>query len=310
MGNINPRVDLAFKKIFGVEENKDLLIALINSIVSDEDQLVDLTLLNPYNAKNFQNDKLSILDIKAQNHEGKLYNIEMQITDEKHYDKRALYYWGKLYSNQLKESESYGKLSKAIGIHILNFSCIKGQDKYHNRFVIKEKDSNQHYFKDLELHTIELQKFADDLSDELSDLVDKIKTSLDIWVSFLTKYDLLSKSGVPQNMRAQPIDKAIHVLEVMSLSGVERTAYEDHLKWMRDQTSTVERVREDSFAEGEAKGRAEGEAKGRAEGEAKKATATARKMLEKGSDVDFVSECTGLSISEVEKIKRDISARN
>ena len=94
MGNINPRVDLAFKKIFGVEENKDLLIALIYSIVSDEDQLVDLTLLNPYNAKNFQNDKLSILDIKAQNHEGKLYNIEMQITDEKHYDKRALYYWG------------------------------------------------------------------------------------------------------------------------------------------------------------------------------------------------------------------------
>ena len=203
-------------------------------------------------------------------------------------------------------SESYGKLSKAIGIHILNFSCIKGQDKYHNRFIITEQDSNQHYFKDLELHTIELQKFADNLSDELSDLVDKIKTSLDIWVSFLTKYDLLSKSGVPQNMQAQPIDKALHILEVMNLSTVERNAYEDHLKWMRDQASTVERVRENSFAEGEAKGRAEGEAKGAQE----KASTTAKKMLEKGSDINFIAECTGLSISEIEKIKCEISTKN
>ncbi|MCP4924213.1 MAG: hypothetical protein GY915_09370, partial [bacterium] len=60
--DINPRVDLAFKKIFGVEENKDLTISLINSIVSEEDQIKDLTLLNPYNSQNFAQDKLSILD--------------------------------------------------------------------------------------------------------------------------------------------------------------------------------------------------------------------------------------------------------
>jgi predicted transposase/invertase (TIGR01784 family) len=56
MTYINPRVDIAFKKIFGVEENKDLLISLINSIVSEQDQVTDLTLLNPYNNKNFAND--------------------------------------------------------------------------------------------------------------------------------------------------------------------------------------------------------------------------------------------------------------
>ena len=53
MEKISPRVDLAFKKIFGVEENKDLLISLINSIVGTEDQVSDITLLNPYNPKNF-----------------------------------------------------------------------------------------------------------------------------------------------------------------------------------------------------------------------------------------------------------------
>ena len=90
---ISPRIDIAFKKIFGVEENKDLLISLINSIVSNEDQVADVILLNPYNVKNFKTDKLSILDIKAKGIDGKQFNVEIQITDEADYDKRALYYW-------------------------------------------------------------------------------------------------------------------------------------------------------------------------------------------------------------------------
>ncbi|CAG8849206.1 21475_t:CDS:2, partial [Racocetra persica] len=84
--------NIAFKKLFGVEENKDLLISLVNSIVSEEDQVTELTLLNPYNPKNFLQDKLSILDIKAKNKAGKRFNIEIQISDEADYDKRALYY--------------------------------------------------------------------------------------------------------------------------------------------------------------------------------------------------------------------------
>ncbi|MCB1213353.1 MAG: Rpn family recombination-promoting nuclease/putative transposase, partial [Chlamydiia bacterium] len=92
MSEIDPRVDIAFKKLFGTEENKDLLISLINSIVSAEDRVEEITLLNPYNPKAFRDDKLSILDIKAVGVEGKRFNIEVQISDEADYDKRALYY--------------------------------------------------------------------------------------------------------------------------------------------------------------------------------------------------------------------------
>ena len=92
MTDINPRIDIAFKKIFGVEENKDLLISLINSIVSEQDQISDVTLLNPYNPTSFKNDKLSILDINAKGVNGKRFNIKIQISDEADYDKRALYY--------------------------------------------------------------------------------------------------------------------------------------------------------------------------------------------------------------------------
>lgn len=116
MDYINPRIDLAFKKIFGVEENKDLLISLINSVISPADRIIDLELLNPYNPKNFKKDKLSILDIKAKDVDGKRFNIEIQITDEANYDKRALYYWGKLYTEQLQESGHYSCLNKAISV--------------------------------------------------------------------------------------------------------------------------------------------------------------------------------------------------
>src|SRR5262245_41869169 len=110
MGKISPRVDIAFKKIFGVEENKDLLISLINSIVSEEDQVSEVTLLNPYNPKNFRSDKLSVLDIKAKGKNGKLFNIEIQVSDEGDYDKRALFYWAKLYTEQLQNGQDYSQL--------------------------------------------------------------------------------------------------------------------------------------------------------------------------------------------------------
>lgn len=158
MSKINPRVDIAFKKIFGVEENKDLLISLINSIVGNDDQIDEVTLLNPYNPKNFKKDKLSILDIKAKGKNGRRFNIEIQISDEADYDKRALYYWARLYTEQLSAACEYSSLSKAIGIHILNFTSILGTDNYHNVFHITEAETGLRYFKDLELHTIEFKK--------------------------------------------------------------------------------------------------------------------------------------------------------
>ena len=108
---ISPRVDIAFKKIFGVEENKDLLISLINSIVGTSDQVSEVTLLNPYNPKSFKKDKLSILDIKAKGVDGKRFNIEIQISDEADYDKRALYYWAKLYTKLAGQKKNYVHMS-------------------------------------------------------------------------------------------------------------------------------------------------------------------------------------------------------
>jgi len=290
MTNINPRVDLAFKKIFGVEENKDLLISLINSIVGKEDQVSEVTLLNPYNPKNFKSDKLSILDIKATNQDGKKFNIEIQISDEADYDKRALYYWAKIYTEQLKESEDYSKLSKAIGIHILNFTSIPDVEKYHNIFHITEKETGLVYYKDLELHTIELKKFSNNSDEKLVDIVAKVNNALDMWSAFLTRNDLLIADNLPKELDSPNLKKAINVLNVMNFTAEEREAYEDHLKWLRIETNTLKKAKED----------------GRKEGREEAVEKTAINMLKQNLADSLISTVTGLSNNQILKLKNKL----
>ncbi|APZ30437.1 hypothetical protein RRIM16_06655 [Rickettsia conorii subsp. raoultii] len=276
--------------MFGVEENKDLLISLINSIVSEKDQIVEVTLLNPYNPKNFKADKLSILDIKAKGESSKRYNIEIQVTDEADYDKRALYYWAKMYTEQLKEGSDYAALNKTIGIHILNFTSITDTDEYHNSFQLKEIKSGLVYFKDIELHTIELNKFAKNPKEELSDVVKKVKNALDIWLAFLTRNDLLNKDNLPKELDNDVLKKALTVLEVINLNDAEREEYENRLEWLRIETSAFKKMKEE----------------GRAEGEARRNIEIAKEMLIDKEPLETIIKYTKLSKEAIAKLKAEI----
>ncbi len=302
MATINPRVDIAFKKIFGVEENKDLLIALINSIVGQEDQVSDVTLLNPYNPKHFKSDKLSILDIKATNQDGKRFNIEIQITDNADYDKRALYYWAKIYTEQLKVAEDYSQLEKAIGIHILNFTSIPEATRYHNVFHIVEKETGILYFKDLELHTIELTKFSDNANENLTEIVAKVKSALDVWAAFLTRNDLLIGDNLPKELNNPDLKKAINVLNIMNFSAEERDAYEDRLKWLRDEANAILHSERKGIAKGIEIGIEQGREEGREEG----VKMTVINMIKQKLSDSLIMQITGISEEELYSLKNKI----
>ena len=299
MIDITPKVDIVFKKLFGVEENKDLLISLINSIVSEKDQVEDVEILNPYNLQDFPTDKLSILDIKAQSIKGELYNIEIQMKDAKNYSERALMYWAELYTKQLKKREGYNELKKAIGIHILNFVSIPETERYHNKFTMKNQDNEGLFFKQIELHTIELKKFEENKigqklseDEEVNLFVGKIKTSLDRWVAFLTKCDLVNSAKFPEELKDAQLKKALNVLNVMRFDKKERAIYDGHLKWLRDEADAVLKAEE----KGIAKGRAEGKAEGKAE--------LIQSMLKNGMSKEAISSATGLSISKIELLEK------
>ena len=260
---INPRVSIAFTKIFGVKENEDLLLSLINSIVDPADQVSELTLLNPYGYKSFYDDGCSTLDIKALGKTGEQYNIEIQLTDKGDYDQRALYNWAKRYTEKLKTKENYVLLDKAIVIHILYFDFLLETDVYHHRLHIVKRGKG--FFKDLALHTIELKKFSknielkefsNNIDEDLEELLKNVKTSLDRWMGFLNHPDLLNPGNLlypddlPAPLAGPDLEKALHVLQVMHFTSAESELYEGQLKWLRMTTSVLRKQKEKGREQG------------------------------------------------------------
>ena len=299
MSILNPRVDFAFKKIFGAEENKDLLISFINSVISEKDPIVEVTLLNPYNSLNFKGDKGSILDIKAKDSKGIFYDIEMQVSDEGDYDKRALNYWAETYTGQLGAGQDYSPLRKTIGIHILNFNCIPEIQRYNNKFIITEADSGVPFFQDFVIYTIELEKFMKGANENLNLLLPRIKTGLDRWSTFLTKASNLDRNNLPKELCDDPcIKKALGVLDTLSLNKEERETYEEHLKWLRLETSTIKKVEEKAKSEGLVEGEAKGKKEERRE--------IAREMLQDNESEAKIIKYTRLTSNEIAEIKKSL----
>lgn len=245
------------------------------------------------------------IDIKAQGKCGKRFNIEIQITDDGNYDKRALYYWAKLYSEQLRSGEKYGTLCKAIGIHILNFTSILQSDRYHNVFHVKERETGERYFTDFELHTVELKKFKGAASEELGELIGKIKTALDIWVAFLTRHELLDKTALPKELDDNALKKALQVLEVMNFSKAERESYDARLKWLSHEASALDLAEARGIEIGEVRGKARGIEIGEARGIEIGVERTALNMLKQGLTPQVISLATGLSLKKIEILAKN-----
>lgn len=118
--------DIFIKYLFGMDtkESDQLVISFINAVLADSDfpTITKVIQKNPFNYKEFSDDKLSVLDIEVEDENHKLYNIEVQSSGNIHFRNRALYYWAKLYTSQSKEGDPYDNLLPAIGINILDFT--------------------------------------------------------------------------------------------------------------------------------------------------------------------------------------------
>ncbi|MBW9158414.1 MULTISPECIES: Rpn family recombination-promoting nuclease/putative transposase [Clostridium] len=277
MCRLNPKIDLVFKKLFGSEENKDILIAFINSVLSEDQQIVNVELRNPYNIASYFKGKMSTIDIKAVDEDGKWYDIEMQIAEQGAYDKRAFYYWSKAFSEQIESGEQYAELKKTIGIHILDFNLeqLECEEDYHS--TIKpyiEKSKNQ--FSDLfELHFIELNKFKKDYNE--------IKTAMDRWTAFLSKAHQFDKEHIPKELAEdKAVKKAVEQLDIMYMSKEEREVYEYERKARMNYKEEMRTVLENQKVE------------------------IARNLLDVLSD-EIISNKTGLTIEKIRKLRKELA---
>lgn len=292
MFRVNPRVDLAFKKLFGSEENKDLLISLINAIVSEPDQVADLYLKNPYSLSDYQKGKMSILDIKAQSVLGHWYNVEMQISEDFHFDKRAIYYWAKLVTEQLEEGMMYKELQKTISINILDFNFIYGREEFHNCYkIINTATGKDDHLHDMfELHYVELRKFHKNYN--------QIITALDRWTTFLTRAHDLDKNRLPKTLENDTaIIKALNVVNRL-FDNDERVIYEVKKQAIMDAeskiASAIDKGIEKGIAEGLEKGMEQGLAKGLEQGRLNALNETLARLINQGFDEAQARQLLGL----------------
>jgi len=234
MCKLNPKIDLVFKKIFGTEQNKNILKSLINSVLPINEQIVEVTIKNPYNEADFIGDKLSVVDIKATDEKGRWYDIEIQVKEQKYYGKRAIFYLSEIYSNQLNESDNYDKLRKTIIISLLDFDYFLNDRRYFRRCCYKDFDSGELYpeldFADL--YFVELRKFDNEFK--------HIKTTLDRWITFLNRAAELDRDNLPDELKDPDIIQAINTIETMSLNAKEREYYESEKKVMRDRDAVIQ----------------------------------------------------------------------
>lgn len=285
MCKITPRVDFAFKKLFGSEENKDLLISLINSIVSEQEQVIEVTLKNPYNLADYRAGKMSILDIKAKNEiTGRWFNIEMQISEDYNFDKRAIYYWEKLVTEQLSEGMMFKELKKTISINIMDFNFIPETKEVHSCYKIINtatgKDDKLHDI--FELHYIELKKFKKNYQ--------QIESALDRWSSFLTKASQLDKEHIPAELASdKAIVKAIEAVDRM-FNEEERLVYEVRMQSLADVESKIASAEEKGIEKGMEKGRGENQKQ------------TVINAYQAGLEMEVICKVSGLNQNAVAKI--------
>ena len=170
---VDVKNDVAFRKIFGNEKKKSILISFLNAVLGLEGQhrIEEVTLLNPFQLPRIAGEKSSIIDVKATDEKGFTFIVEMQVAEPAGFDKRVLYYASKDYSGQIKIGEEYPKLRPVYFIGVLDFKYFSGKN-YLSSHLIVDEETGECVFKDLKFRFIELPKFKKK-SHELVDIIDK-----------------------------------------------------------------------------------------------------------------------------------------
>ena len=287
----DPKNDLAFKKIFGNEGKKEILISLLNAILDFKGNMiiVDLHIVNPYQVPKIPDLKETILDIKAKNKNGDEFIVEMQKKHLGDFAKRSLYYTSKAYVSQLSSGADYSKLNKVYFIGIVDFTMFEG-DEFISRHLILNKETLKQDLSDFEFTFIELKKFNKEL--------DELQTILEKWIYFIKNannltiipsqfYDIVEfKEAFDIATQTTWDKKEMEVYEYMALKAF------DEINATRTAINTAKE-----------EGREEGLKKGREEGEKQKVIEIAKNLLDI-LDNKTIALKTGLSEEAIESLRK------
>lgn len=239
----NPQNDIAFKKIFGSEKHKNILIGFLNTVLDlQNDNIIEsIEYLNTFQLPDVIWHKYSLLDIQATDQAGRRFIVEMQVENAPYIEKRFLYYAARVYTSQIKRGDSYKKLQPTIFIAILNFVLIpeseddtaKRKAPYLSQHIILDIETKKNVIKDLAFYFIELPKFHKQ--------ADQLENLLDQWIYFL-KYasDL---EVIPDHVTDAPLKDAYESAERFHWSDAEWNIYDYNAMKQGDEEGRLEKAR-------------------------------------------------------------------
>lgn len=242
--DIDPKVDYAFKRVYGREENRDVLASILEAVLAGTEfaTITDLEILNPFNERFTADDKLSIVDVRARQESGELFNIEMQLLPFNEMRQRLLYYWSVSFAEQLGKGNSYAALKPTIMICFADYDVFPGRSGWHSRFRVTDAEGRL-FSSELEIHILELPKFLADAN--------TVATPLEQWLFFLCEATTIDPEHCPPCLTLPTIHKAIEELNMISQSEADRELYLSRRKYALDEQS----FRAEGYSAGFAVGR-------------------------------------------------------
>ena len=274
---LNPKSDYVFKRIFGHVGNEEITCNLLNSILEHKITKIELD-KNPILERDLLDDKLGILDIKAEADDHMNINIEMQVIDQKNIEKRLLYYWSKMYIKGIQKAQDYEKLEKSIIVLFSDYNLknLEGIKKYMTQWNIREKENHTVVLTNIfEIYIIELEKYKEQTNNK----------ELDTWVKFLRNPEVINMEKASKEVR-----KAKEVLEEISQDERERYLAELRQKYVMDQKAMIDA------------GYDKGIEKGREEGKHEKAIEIAKNLKAMRISLEEIEKVTGLLKEEIERL--------
>ena len=268
--------DVAFRKIFGNENRKEVLISFLNAVLllQENHRIVTVDILTPYQLPDIKGGKVTIVDVKAKDQNDKTYIVEMQVAEVEGFDKRVLYYASKSYSAQIERGDQYQKLNPTYFIGILDFEVTRNSN-YISRHKIIDIETNESYIKDIEFNFIELPKFKKS--------VNELESVIDQWVYFIKNAESLEV--IPENLNDEGLKFAYEDADKHNWTKAELEAYDYVLMREQDDRGRL------SFAIKKEKEQNKIE--------------FAKKLIQDNQSTSKIVEYTGLTAEQVEKLRED-----
>ena len=270
---INPFTDYGFKKLFGEELNKDLLLDFLNELLKEEQgQIKNLTYLKTEQLGTSDVDRKAIFDLYCENEKGEKFIVELQKTKQNFFKDRTIYYSTFPIREQAKRADWDYELKAVYTIAILDFvfdSDKADLSKFRYDVKLTDIDTNKVFYEKLTFIYLEMPKF--------NKSIDELESRFDKWLYVIKNLNKLDR--IPDKLREQIFGKLFETAEIARFTPDQIRSYEDSLKYYRDLKNSLDTAKEEGKIE------------------------IAKNMIKKGFSTSDIIDLTGLSIQQIENIK-------